>query len=68
MATSSEPSGSLAHVDAFSDRGGSEKSRLLNITVETHDTADIESSLSSASSSNSELLDGKCFHGYGSAY
>lgn len=38
-------------MDAFSDRGDSENGRLLNITVETHDTADIESRLSSASSS-----------------
>lgn len=56
MATSSEPSGSLDHVDGYSDRGDSENRRLLNVTIETHDTAE------SASSSNSELLDGKRFN------
>lgn len=59
MATSSsEASGSaLEHVDAFSDCGDSENCRLLNTTVDTHDTAMIQSRLSEASSN--ELLGGK---------
>ena len=60
MATSfSEASGStLEHVDAFCDSGESENCRLLNTTVDTHDTAMIQSRLSEASASN-ELLGGK---------
>lgn len=51
MATSSfESSGSLEHVDAFSDRGDSENCRLLNTTVDT--------AINRLSSAN-ELLDGK---------
>ena len=55
MATSSasEQSASFEHVDIFSDHGDSESCRLLNITVDTHNTADIQS----RTSQSDELLD-----------
>ena len=57
MATSSA-SASFEHVDIFSDHGDSESCRLLNITVDTHNTADIQS----ITYQSDELLDtGKRF-------